>query len=72
MGQLEDENGKSISPILFEAIVKERYLIAKKANISYADTGSMSVSERKMLIKFITEEIEAHNKAIAEMQSKKR
>lgn len=72
MGPLIDEDGNSLCPTLFETIVKERYIIAKKANISYSDTGDMSVLERKLLIKFITEELEAQNKAMAEAKASRK
>lgn len=71
MGPLTDEEGNALGPELYDAIVQERYLISKRSNISYQDTGTMSVHERKLLLKFISQEIEQEQKAMAELNNKK-
>lgn len=49
-------DGKPIANILYENIVKERYIISKQLNTSYTDTASITPTERKMLIKYIIED----------------
>lgn len=49
-------DGKPVANILYENIVKERYIISKQLNTSYTDTASITPTERKMLIKYIIED----------------
>lgn len=49
-------DGKPAANILYENIVRERYIISKQLNTSYTDTASITPTERKMLIKYIIED----------------
>lgn len=49
-------DGKPVANILYENIVRERYIISKQLNTSYTDTASITPTERKMLIKYIIED----------------
>jgi archaellum component FlaC len=51
-------DGKPYAIERYKQIVKERYLISKKCNTSYADTAQISSLERTYLIDFIFEEIQ--------------
>lgn len=57
MGPRFDSEGNPLGPKEYENIVKERYFISKKTNTSYLDVGDISVHERKLLMKFIADEI---------------
>ena len=50
-------DGKNYAQTVFENIVKERYIIYKQTNTSYSDTGNISASERKLLIKLIIDDL---------------
>ena len=66
--------GEPYGPARYKEIVKERYLISKHTNTSYADTESITPTERNYLIEFITEELqkqqEAYEKAKAKYEAK--
>lgn len=49
-------DGKPVAGILYENIVKERYIISKQLNTSYTDTASITPTERKMLMKYIIDD----------------
>lgn len=67
-------DGEPYGPARYKEIVKERYLISKHTNTSYADTESITPTERNYLIEFITEELqkqqEAYEKAKAKYEAK--
>lgn len=70
LGPKLDEDGNPTGPIEYEGIVKERYLISKRMNTSYSDLGSISVHERRLLLKFIGEEIAQEKEAINSLNYK--
>ena len=72
MGPLFDDDGNPTGPIEFERIVKERYFISKRLNTSYLDTGNITVLERNLLLKFISEEIEQEEKMVEEIRNTKK
>lgn len=57
LDQQYDEEGKPLGPERYKEIVKERYYIAKHGNISYADTGKMTPTERDYIREFIEEDL---------------
>ena len=48
-------DGKPYAVERYKDIVKERYLICDNCNITYADTGRMTPTERQLLLKYIKE-----------------
>lgn len=66
LGPQFDESGKPLGPIEFERIAKERYFISRRLNTSYIDTGQITVLERNLLLKFISEEIAEEEKLLNE------
>ena len=68
---MTDEDGKPTGPIEYESIVKERYLISKRLNTSYTDTGEISVHERKLLLKYIADEIAKEQEALDKSQQQR-
>lgn len=70
LGPTVDENGNPVGPQEYETIVKERYLISKRLNTSYTDTGNISVHERRLLLKYISDEI-AHEQEMINQQQQK-
>lgn len=70
LGQQFDKDGNPNGPKEFENIVKERYYISKRTHTSYSDIGDMSVLERKLLLKYIAEEIEQEQRLMEEHQSR--
>lgn len=70
MGPRFDKDGNPTGPIEYEQIVKERYYISKRTNTSYLDVGDISVLERRLLMKFITEEVKQEQDFIAEQTRK--
>lgn len=69
MGPLFDDDGKPLGPEILEDIVKERYFISKRLNVSYEDTGKMSVLERRLILKFIADEIAEEKKQLEDIQN---
>ena len=57
-------DGKPYGPIKYKEKVKERWLIAKKSNIPYSDTETMTPTERYYILEFIAEEVKKTNEAI--------
>lgn len=56
MDPQKTRDGKPYGPIRYEELVKERYLISKIINTSYADTGKLTPIERKYILNYIIEE----------------
>lgn len=70
LGPRFDEKGNPTGPTEYETIVKERYYISKRSNTSYLDVGEISVYERKLLMKFISDEIQQEQEFIEKQQQK--
>lgn len=56
--------GKPYKPERYKQIVKERYAIARNANITYQDTGEMTPTERRLILQFLVEEQEQQKELI--------
>ena len=56
----EDTNARSI---LMEELIEERYYISKYTHTSYVDVDNITPFERKVLIKLVSDDIAARNKA---------
>ena len=56
----DDNETKSM---LMETLIEERYYISKYTHTSYKDVDDITSFERKVLIKLISDDIEARNKA---------
>ena len=56
--------------IIFEQLVKQRYLLTKFANTSYDEAGNIPPTERILLLKFIEEDLQNQQKMRDEMQAK--
>ena len=56
-----DDN--EIKSTLMEALIEERYYISKYTHTSYKDVDDITSFERKVLIKLISDDIDARNKA---------
>lgn len=63
--------GKPYGPFRYKQIVKERYFIAKHANISYSDTGNITPTERKYLLDFIAYEIKRQNELVEQYKQQR-
>lgn len=63
-------DGKNYAQTVFENIVKERYIISKQTNTSYADTANISASERKLLIKLIIDDLKKQRDMIEQSKQK--
>ena len=53
-------------------MTKEKYIISKKTNTSYLDLDEITPLERKMLLKFIIEDLKEQNSAIEKARATKR
>ena len=71
LGPRFDDNGNPTGPKEYEDIVKERYYISKRSNTSYLDVGEISVHERKLLMKFIAEEVKQEQEFINKQQQQR-
>ena len=58
---LPSDNYKSA---LLETITKEKYLISKKIHTSFLDLDEITPIERKMILKFITEDLKEQSEAM--------
>lgn len=56
-------SGKGKTTIL-ESLTKEKYIVTKKTHTSYTDLDEITPLERKMILKFITEDLKEQNAAI--------
>ena len=70
LGPRFDANGNPTGPTEYETLVKERYYISKRSNTSYLDVGEISVHERKLLMKFISDEIQQEQEFMEKQQQK--
>lgn len=57
---------------ILESITKEKYLVSKKIHTSYLDLDEITPIERKMLLKFIIEDLKEQNAAIERVKATKR
>ena len=56
-------NDSSYTTQLLQNLIEERYYISKYTNTSYIDIDDVTPFERKVLIKLISDDIDAKNKA---------
>ena len=49
-------DGKPYGPIRYRQLVHERYLLAKKAHISYEESGKLTPTERNIIFNIMNEE----------------
>lgn len=49
---------------MYENLIKERYIISKHTNTSYADTGDISPKERHALINLIIKDLQTQKEMI--------
>lgn len=54
-----------------ENITKEKYIISKKTHTSYLDLDEITPVERKMILKFIIEDLKEQNAAMEKARSAK-
>ena len=64
-------SGEYKSSVL-ESITKEKYLISKKIHTSFLDLDEITPIERKMILKFIIEDLKEQNAAIERVKATKR
>lgn len=57
---------------LLETITKEKYLISKKIHTSFLDLDEITPLERKMILKFIIEDLKEQNAAMERVKTAKR
>lgn len=57
---------------LLETITKEKYLISKKIHTSFLDLDEITPLERKMILKFIIEDLKEQNAAMERVKAAKR
>lgn len=57
---------------ILENITKEKYIIAKKTHTSFLDIDEITPLERKMILKFIIEDLKEQNAAIERARATKR
>lgn len=50
--------------IILENLTKEKYIISKKLNTSYVELDEITPIERKMILKFITEDLKEQSDAM--------
>ena len=72
LGPRFDENGNPTGPKEYEDLVKERYYISKRCNTSYLDVGEISVHERRLLMKFIADEIKQEQEFMEKQQQQQK
>lgn len=63
-------DGKPYAPIRFENLIQERYLISKRTNTSYLDTGKLTPRERTQIVKYILDEIKKENESLQSLSNK--
>lgn len=49
---------------MYDNLIKERYIISKHTNTSYADTGDITPKERNMLINLIIKDLQTQKELI--------
>jgi hypothetical protein len=57
---------------ILETITKEKYLISKKIHTSFLDLDEITPLERKMILKFIIEDLKEQNAAMERVKAAKR
>lgn len=65
---LPSDNYKSM---ILENLTKEKYVISKKTHTSYLDLDEITTTERKMLLKFIVEDLKEQSDAMEKAKSKR-
>jgi hypothetical protein len=58
--------------LILEKITKEKYMISKKIHTSFLDLDEITPIERKMILKFIIEDLKEQNEAIEKAKAAKR
>ena len=58
--------------MILENITKEKYQISKKINTSFLDLDEITYVERRMLLKFITEDLKEQASAMEAVKSARR
>ena len=58
----------SLAATIYKNLVKERYLVSKYTNTSYADTGNISPLERQYIFEFVTDELERQKQAYEQLK----
>lgn len=66
-----DKDGKPYPPQRYKQIVKERYLITKHTNTSYADTLNITPTERAYLLEFIIDDLKLQQAKMEELKNKR-
>ena len=56
---------------ILETITKEKYIISKRIHTSFLDLDEITPLERKMVLKFIVEDLKEQNAAIAKAKAHK-
>ena len=69
-GPLWTSKNEALGPQVFKDLVHERFLISKYSNISYLETADLTPTERKILLGFITEDLEKKVKAEQQWRNK--
>ena len=57
---------------LLETLTKEKYIISKKTHTSFLDLDEITPVERKMILKFITEDLKEQATAMERAKALKR
>ena len=70
--KLTSKDGKSYANLLYESIVKERYIISNNLSTSYADTADITPVERKLLLTYIIEDLQKRKELIEQSRMKQR
>ena len=61
-----------LKSIILENITKEKYQISKKIHTSFLDLDEITYVERRMLLKFITEDLKEQASAMEAVKSARR
>lgn len=72
MDPQKTRDGKPYGPVRYEELVRERYLISKRANISYSESGKLTPIERKYITKYVVDEINREKEIAEEFKNNKR
>lgn len=63
-------DGKPFAKTVYDNIVKERYMISKQTNTSYADTANITPTERKLLLKLIIDDLNKQKELMEQTKQK--
>jgi hypothetical protein len=58
--------------MLYESIVKERYIISNNLNTSYVDTATITPLERRLLLNYIISDLKKRKELIDQSRAKQR